>query len=402
MNSRSGGRPSQVRPRPTSTGRHAPVRTRPVTPSPTRLARYRRIERRRSLPLPIKALLAVAVVALSVGMLWAATGAVGPVASGIVSGFGGFISTVSNVVSSPEATAAPAVADAPVIVAPEEPYGNHDTVDITVDVPQAIAGVDGYSVRLWVTLPDQEPQVIDELPVGPTAALVFQDVALTKGRNDMQASIIGPGGESEASAVATWILDQSKPAIKITSPSTSSSTTKGSVTVKGKTQGRSTVRITNDANGATTSVVAGNDGLFSAPIAVTSGMNTITIAVTDLAGNPNATTITVRKGSGSMKIALTGSAYRFTASKLPKSVSFTVTVTGPDGRPESGAKALFTVSVPGLEAIVSSEIRTNGSGTATFKTIIPKGAQAGAGLATVLVSTADYGQGTDRQVLTVR
>jgi hypothetical protein len=60
------------------------------------------------------------------------------------------------------------------------------------------------------------------------------------------------------------------------------------------------------------------------------------------------------------------------------------------------------VTVPGLEAIVSSEILTNSSGTATFTTRIPKGALPGSGLASVLVTTDAFGQTTDRQVLTVR
>lgn len=402
MDPRPGGRPSQVRPRPTSSGRHTPVKARPVTPSPTRLARYRRIERRRNLPLPVKALFALAVGMLGIGILWTAGNAVGPIASGFVNGFGGFVDSVGNVVSSPDATAAPDVADSPEIDAPEQLYGNEETVDITVNVPPAVVGVEGYTVRLWVTLPDQEAALLKEVPVGPTSVLVIPGVKLTKGRNDIQASVEGPGGEGELSAVATWILDQSKPAIKITSPKASSSTGKDSVAVKGKTQGKSTVRLKNELTGATVTVEAGADGLFSAKIGVSSGINPITIAVTDLAGNPNSTTISVRKGSGRMGVALTGSAYRFTASKLPKNVSFTVIVTGPDGRRVAGATTLFTVTVPGLEAIVSSEILTNGSGSATFRTSIPKGAMPGSGLASVLVTTREYGQGTDRQVLTVR
>ena len=82
-------------------------------------------------------------------------------------------------------------------------------------------------------------------------------------------------------------------------------------------------------------------------------------------------------------------------------MSFTVVVTDPGGSRLAGATALFTVTVPGLEAIVSGQILTNGSGTATFTTTIPKGAMKGSGLATVLVTTDGLGTITDRQVLTV-
>jgi hypothetical protein len=379
------------------------VKVRPVTPSPTRLARYRRVERRRGLPLPFKAVLAAAVVLLSVGVLSVASGAVGPMASGIANGVSGIVDSVGDAVSSPASTAPPTIADAPSIVQPDEAYTNEDTIDVTVNVPASIVGNDGFLVRLWVTVPDKETQLVQEVPVGPTSVLAIPGVELVKGRNDFQASIMGPGGESEMSETTAWVLDQSRPSIKLSSPSkASSSTTKSSITVKGKTQARSSVRVKNDLNGASVTVEAGKDGLFEAKVVVDAGINTITITATDLAGNPNTETITVRKGSGSLKVSLTGTAYRFNAKKLPQRVSFTVAVTGPDGRRVPGASTLFTVTVPGLEAIVSSEISTNSSGIATFTTRIPKGALPGSGLASVLVTTDAFGETTDRQVLTVR
>jgi hypothetical protein len=339
---------------------------------------------------------------LSMAILWVASGAVGPAVDGAVRGFGGFVNSVGTIVSSPEPTSAPSIADAPTVVAPPEAYTNDDVVDVTVHVPSTVAGADGYTVRLWVTLKDQEIQMVQEVPVAATSVLVIPEVELEKGRNDFQASIVGPGGESELSSVASWILDQSRPSIKISSPKDNASTSKTAVTVKGKTQANSTVRVRNDLNGASVTVVAGKDGLFEARIAIDSGFNTLTITSTDPAGNPNTESLTVRRGSGSMQVTLTGSAYRFTAKKLPRRVTFTVVVSSPDGRPVAGATTLFTVTVPGLEAIVSDEQPTDRNGVATFTTSIPRGAQAGSGLATVLVTAAEYGEKTDRQVLTVK
>jgi len=331
-----------------------------------------------------------------------ATGAVGPVVDGVGRGVGGFVASVTSVVSSPEPTPPPAITDAPSIVGPDEPYTNGDTVDVTVNVPPGIAGAEGYSVRLWATVADQEPQVVADEPVGPTASVILAGVELERGRNDFQASVVGPGGESELSPVVTWVLDQSKPKITITAPRDGASTGRDAITVKGKTQGRSSVRLQNDQTGATTTIEAGRDGLWEAVVAVAAGINTITVTVIDPAGNPNTETLTIRKGSGRLLASLTGTAYRFTASKLPRRVSFTVQVTGPDGRPLGGAEALFTVTVPGLEAIVSPTLTTSGSGVATFTTSIPKGAMAGSGLASVLVTTDRHGETTDRQVLTVK
>jgi hypothetical protein len=345
--------------------------------------------------------MAASVAVLSLAILWIASGAVGPAVDGAVKGVGSFVNSVGSIVSSPEPTSAPLIADAPSIVAPDEAYTNDDVIDVTVNVPANVAGEDGYTVRLWVTLEDAAPAVLAEEPVGPTSVLVIPEVELQKGRNDLQASIVGPGGESELSAVVSWILDQSRPKITITSPKDKASTQKTSVTVKGKTQAGSQVRVKNDATGTTETGTAAKDGLFAVKIGIEPGLNTLTITAVDRAGNPNTETVRVRRGSGSTQVTLTGTAYRFSAKRLPDTVTFTVVVTGPDGRRVPGATALFTVTVPGLEAIVSSETLTDRNGVATFRTSIPKGAQAGSGLASVLVTTGE-GTLTDRQVLTVR
>lgn len=373
-----------------------------MAPSPTRLSGYRTLERRRGLPWPLKAVLTVAIVVLAAGVLYVAGGRVGPAVGSVVSSLGGIVDTVSSAVSSPRPTAPPTVSDAPTIDEPEEPYTNDETIEVTVNIPIDTVGLADHRVRLWVSADDAAPVVVTEADVGPTAVLVIPGVALTSGQNDFQASIIGPGGESELSPIVTWILDTSRPKLTIISPKDNVATTKDAVTIKGKTQAGSSVRLRNDANGAIVTVEADSDGLFTARITIATGYNDIQVTTTDPAGNTNDASLTVRKGSGKLVVALTGSTYRFNSAKLPRSVTFTVTVTGPDGRRVEGATALFTVSVPGLEAIVSSEIPTARNGTATFKTTIPSGAMAGSGLATVLVTTDKFGPGTDRHVLTVR
>lgn len=400
MDPRRGDRPSQVRPRPPSTGRPAPVRTRPVTPSPTRLTGYRRIERRRGLPLAMKAVLALSIVMLGGAILWVGSGQVGPFISSVVRSFGGFVAQVGEVAGSPKPTDSPDLADAPSIEIPEKPYTNQDKVDVTVNVPPAVTGLEDHTVRLYVTLKDQDPQLIMEEPVGDISVQVLSGVGLAAGRNDLQAAIMGPAGESERSPVATWVLDQSKPKVSVISPKDNAQVKKAVVTIKGKSQAGAEVRLTNAANGAIATVVAGKDNLWETTLAIADGNNAITITATDPAGNENATQLSLRKGSGRLTAALTSSAYRFKASRLPKDIALKVAVTGPDGRRVSGATALFTISVPGLEAIVSGEVSTNKSGVASFTTTIPAGAMPGGGLATVLV-TSGSDTTTDRQVLTI-
>ena len=84
-------------------------------------------------------------------------------------------------------------------------------------------------------------------------------------------------------------------------------------------------------------------------------------------------------------------------------MTFTATVVGADGSRVAGASALFTVSVPGLQPVVSAPIITDQRGVASFTTSIPKGAMAGSGLTTVLITLPTGSQtATDRAVLTVR
>ncbi len=401
MDSRSGARPPQVRPRPASSGRAAPVRTRPVTPSPTRLAGYRRIERRRGLPLVMKVFLAASLLALGGTIVWAVSGAVGPFLATVVSGFGGFVAEVGAVAASPAVTAAPDIPDAPAIDAPPETFTNLDTIDVTVNVPTAVTGVEGYTVRIYVTLNDEDPVILLEKPVGATAVQVIPGVKLAAGRNDLQAALFGPGGESERSEVAAWILDTSKPKVTVISPKNGAQVQKTPVKVKGKSQAGAEIRLQNANNGAIATTTAGSDGLWNTTLEVGNGGNAITVTATDPAGNENTTTFSVRKGSGKLTAVLTASGYRFKASRLPRSITLKVVVTDPDGRRLAGATALFTVSVPGIEAIVSGEITTNQDGVATLQTNIPSGATKGSGLATVLVTTGHDGTITDRQVLTI-
>jgi len=363
--------------------------------------RYRDLERRRGLPLVMKAFLAFAILALSASILWVGSGAVGPFISGVVRGFGGFVSQVSGAVGSTAPSATPELSDAPTIVPPEVPWTNDDTVDVTVNVPAAITGIDGYTVRLYVTLPDAETEQVAEVAVGPLSKRVIPNIALAQGRNDFQASIIGPSGESDLSGIATWVLDTSKPKVSVISPKDGAKVSKGSITIKGKTQALSSLRLENAANGAVATATADKDGLWDTLITVVDGTNTITVVATDPAGNANSTTLTLRKGEGKLTVSLTGTQYRFKAARLPRKVTFTVVVTGPDGQRLRGATALFTVQVPGLEAIVSGEITTDADGIAAYSTTIPAGALPGSGLATVLVTTPSDGSLTDRAVLIV-
>jgi hypothetical protein len=343
--------------------------------------------------MPVAGLLAIAIVVLGGFMLWVGSSAVGPLVSSVVKGFGSIVTSVGNSSPAPSVLPSGAIADAPVIEPPDQEFTHSTTVDITVRVPASVAGTTGYTCRLWVTTANSQPII-------GTSQLVLSQIALVKGQNQFQASIVGPGGESKLSAIVTYVLDTSKPKVTIISPADGSSASKDTVTVKGKTQADSSVRIQNAANGATASDTADGTGLFSGSLAVATGTNDITVTVVDPAGNSNTATITVTRGTGKLKATITASTYRFRVAKLPRTVTFTATVTGADGHHLAGATALFTVAIPGLQVIVSSQITTDANGVATFSTNIPKGAMTGSGPVAVLI-TSGSDTTTARTVLTL-
>ena len=396
MDFRRGGRPSQVRPRPPSTGR--PPTSVPRRPVSARVASHRPIERPRGLPLAAKAILAVALVALAGVVVWTATGQLPRLVGAVGDTIGGI---AGKVFTTPSPTPTPvAVIPAPDLDPPAEPYTNQAAIDVTGTVPSELAGRIGYTIRIYIALPDQPPVPVKELPVGETPGFVVPGVPLEKGRNDITATIAGPGGESESSPVITYIRDVTKPKVTITSPKNGVTINKATVTIVGKTQGRSKVSARNEANGAGGTTTATADGTFSVTVELADGTNAITVTATDPAGNSGSTVVNVRRGSGKLAVKLSASAYRLSAVKLPRALVLTAVVTNPDGAPITGITVSFTLSIPGVEAL-TGEAKTNASGVATFRTTVPSGATVGSGPGTALVSTTEFGDASGRVTITI-
>ena len=99
---------------------------------------------------------------------------------------------------------------------------------------------------------------------------------------------------------------------------------------------------------------------------------------------------------------LSSSVYQIRVSRLPEPVTLYVTLTDPDGRAVEGASVTFTLAVPGVPAIASSELTTSAAGKASFTTTIPKGANKGQASVTVIVHTGEFGDTTDRTVITLQ
>lgn len=398
MPERRGGRPSQVRPRPPSTGRPAPAKVRPRAPVAGRVATHRRIERSSGLPFLTRLLLVVVVGALGITVFMTATGGLGRIV-------GAFGATVGGAFAGLTATATPRatlaiVSDSPLITPPDEPYTNQATVDLVMSLPPDTVGKPDATVRVYLALPEQKPAPILEQAVGATPTLVVPDVELTPGRNDFTATLVGPAGESDPSPVVTWVLDTDPPAISIGSPKEGQTINRAAVTVTGKTQPRSTLVARNEANAASVTGEAASDGTFELAIPLGTGTNGITIISTDPAGNVNEVVVAVRRGTGKLTAALSAAPFRLSRARLPDPLQLAAVVTDPDGRPLEGAQVTFTLSIPGIQ-VVTSDAETGGDGRAVFRTTVPRGAAVGDGLATVLVRTDEFGDTTDRTIVKI-
>jgi len=350
------------------------------------------------MPVAARAALLVAIVALAAVVLTTVSGLLPRVVGAIGTTIGGLAGAV---LATPEASpTAPPPPDAPTLVAPSTPYTNVPTATFSGTVPLAAVGRSGYTVRIYVALPDQEPVPVRELAVGETPSFVVEGLPLEKGRNDVTATLVGPGGESEPSPVVTFVLDTTKPKVTISAPEDGAIVNGETVTITGKTQGRSTVVARNEANGISATATAAGDGSFAVTVAIRDGTNGIALTATDPAGNVGTAVLSVRRGSGKLTLALGATAYRISAAKLPRDIQMRAVVTDPDGNPIAGQTVTFTLSIPGVPALTGDGV-TDATGTARFDATIPAGATLGSGLGTAFVSTTDFGETSGRISITV-
>jgi hypothetical protein len=314
-----------------------------------------------------------------------------------------FDEAVVNVSSLPPATAAPSgvALDTPTLDAPENGgYTNHSTVAISGSVPAEATRKTGYSVRVYSIAADDSRTMVAEVAVGDTARFTTQAIQLIEGTNTFVASLVTPSSEGQASPPVVYILDTKPPSLSITSPADGSTQTGTSVVVSGQTDAGVTVTIRNQQSpgGALSSKIVGDDGRFSITIGLVAGSNSIAVTATDQAGNVSTGSLTVKRSFGKLTAHLAVSPSTF-KSAGPISLKLTARVTTQNGGPLAGASAVFTVSIVGLNSIVSPQVTTDGTGTATWKVTI-SGASPGVGVASVLVTSTDGSQVTATMQLT--
>ena len=346
-----------------------------------------------------KAALGVAVVALGAVVLFTMSGAL----PGIVSTVGGAVSRIAGaVLPAPSPSPLAVVPVSPVLDAPAQAATNQASVTVTGSVPASISGQRaGLMIRLYVALPKMVPVQVREVPLGELPTFAIPDVALQPGRNDFSATVVGPGGEGEASPIVTYVLDTTKPTLAISSPKDNATVSGASVTIVGKTQGASTVSARNAANTRTAIGAADGTGSFQVALPLADGPNAISVTATDPAGNAATAVLTVQRGTGKLKVTLTASASKISAKQLPSMLKLSAVATDPGGRSMAGRDITFMLLIPGVSPITVPET-TNASGVAVFGTLIPAGATPGKGTGTAVLTTPEYGNASsDPVVITI-
>lgn len=369
----------------------APLRPRNIrypAPAPGRLRPYR-AKSRGGIPWIVRLFLALALLALGGASVLAAAGLL----SGVLSNIGATVAAIFSAQLAPlvQSPTPPASPDAPRLVltgagcTDKECWTNQNEWTVRGFVPLTLTDQGNESVRVYIS-----GEQAAEQPLTGT-----QDFSVTvkipQGPSKITATIVGPSGESPESNPIVVVFDNKAPPIKISSPKDGANVKSDSVTVRGTTQAGSTVSIKNETNGGRASAVA-TDGTFAIQIILTSGSNVLAVTAVDPAGNSKTVTLKVTGSTGSATASLSITPTSF--STKGGAISMSVRVLGPAGKPINGARAVFTIQAPGIGPIQSPEILTV-NGIASFNTQIPKGAQKGAGLVTVSVTTDSYGTLSD-------
>jgi hypothetical protein len=323
------------------------------------------------MPIAVRALMVLTVVALGALILYSATGQLGKA----VAGFGTAISQAIEMFGngpSASPTAGP-IAQAPSLDAPTVAYTNQATLDITGTVPLSVLGSDEYTISLYQQLQGQQPALIrEQVAIPQTASFTIPGVKLVKGANVFSATIMGPGGESPHSRPVTYVLDTAKPRLSILSPKDGAKVNGSSLKISGRTQARSEILALNATNHASTSATADNNGAFTISVPMSLGTNLITITATDPASNASSVSLTVTRGSGKLTMSLVANHYSFSA-KSGATLRFTATLLNPDGKPIANQIVVFTISIAGIPTDVK-QAKTDASGRASVTESIGPGA----------------------------
>lgn len=372
-------------------------------PAPPRdvIRRYRPISTGSKIPPPIAAFIISGCLLLGLLTLTVGSGLMTDILGQLASAFGGAISRLGSQ-APPTAPPSGVALDTPTLdPPPNNGYTNQPSTPMQGSVPVGAIGKTGYSVNVYLVATDGAERRVASVSVGSTTRFATPPITLTEGSNVFVAKLSTPAGEGGPSPVVTYILDTVPPKIKISTPAPGANIATSTLSVSGSCDAGSTISIRNEEapGGAYNSQVVGADGKFKLTVPVVAGPNTIDLSATDQAGNSSSTSVTINRAYGQLAAHLAVTPSKFAASAQP-TLKLTLHATSLSGAPLANATVTFTVTIAGLSPIVSPELSTDATGTATWQVPVPSGVQAGTGQASVLVTSPAGDQVTGTAAIT--
>ena len=387
-------RAAHVRPLPPSGERLRSHQIKASAPASEIVRRYRPVRTGRDVPAPLGIGVIAVFLILGVAMLIVGGNILVNVVGHVARAFDDAITQVSSL---PPATMAPSgvALDTPVLDAPDNGgFTNQAIVSLSGNVPGAVIGKKGYEVRVYELSSDGTKRQVAQLSVGDTTRFSTAAIKLAEGKNTFVAALVTPSTEGQPSPEVVYTLDTTPPALTISSPADGSTQSASSAVISGTSDVGATVTVRNKQSpgGGLSSKIVGEDGRYAITVGLVAGSNSISVTSTDQAGNVTTSQLTVKRSFGKLAAHLAVGPSTFKAAG-PTTLRLTARATSSNGGPLAGAKAVFSVTVEGLGPIVSPEVTTDQTGTATWRVTI-SGATAGVGAATVMVTTADGDQVT--------
>lgn len=364
------------------------------------MRRYRPVRTGPRVNGPAATVIVAACVMLGLLTLTVGTGLAANVVGGIA---GAFENAMSRLTSQAPATAPPSgvALSTPVLDPPTgNGYTNQPTTTLFGSIPSQAAGQTGYTIHVYRLVANGPQQQVAVVPVGATTRFSTPPVTLLEGPNDFVATLVTPAGEGQQSPKVTFTLDTVPPKIVVTSPGSGYTVNASSVSVSGTCDAGSTIAVRNEQapGGGYAQAVVGPDGKFKLTVAVVAGSNALDLTATDLAGNTSSTSLTVKRSYGQLAAHVAVSPSKFAAS-AQTTLKVTLRATSFSGAPLANATATFTVTIQGLGPIVSPELTTDATGTATWQVAV-SGAEPGNGQVSVLVTSPAGDQVTGTAAIT--
>jgi hypothetical protein len=223
-----------------------------------------------------------------------------------------------------------------------------------------------------------------DMDIGKGRTMPVPDIGLKLGDNAITVAYVWNGEAGPESNTVTVTRDSAAPTVEVASPVDGSTTSNSQVTVAGRAEIGSTVRIKNATVGSAANADTDTDGSFSASMVLVNGENKITVTATDTAGNDTTVTRTVTRDPDASDLQLELSKKALQLANLPLPLEITATLTNGSGTRDDGAPVTFSLSPPGVPT--STYQTTIQSEQARWTAQVPAGASLGGGFATAKVT----------------